>query len=138
MSSDGEARAFFACSGKRVPSPVMAERALEPMVARGSNPDSPVTSHGLTQEPQERTERVSLATSPHGISFVTFWAILLGIGKIVAQSSHCGGMPRVTGFSFSTKCRYGRLWPVHEPGYSQQNIVGVFGMPSSGWTTERV
>ena len=27
MSSDGEARAFFACSGKRVPSPVMAERA---------------------------------------------------------------------------------------------------------------
>jgi len=77
MSSDGEARAFFACSGKRVPSPVMAERALEPMVARGSNPDLPVTSHGLTQEPQERTGGVSLATSPDGISFVTFLAAWL-------------------------------------------------------------
>ncbi len=32
----------------------MAERA-RPMVTRGSNPDSPVTSHGLTQEPQERS-----------------------------------------------------------------------------------
>ncbi len=55
----------------------MAERALEPMVARGSNPDSPVTSHGLTQEPQERTGGVSLATSPDGISFVTFLAAWL-------------------------------------------------------------
>ena len=72
MLSDGEARAFFACAGKRVPSPVMAERALEPMVARGSNPDAPVTSQGLTQEPQEQTGGVRLATSPDGISFVTF------------------------------------------------------------------